>query len=155
MKTQTVRISPQRISNQSEWIARDGAKWVVKVPVAGGRKDFNFIEYGDSHKALIAARSFHTKMEKKLRATQDYIKKHGERPIGVRSDNNTGVPGITRIVYPKLTGRPNIVFRAYYSNRHKGIWLSKDFSTHEYIDEKKAFEEAKKQRRQWEKQHGK
>lgn len=150
MKTQTARISVQ-----GERIARDGAVWIVNVPVAGGRKVFPFKEYGDSHKALNAARAFHVKMERKFRQVLEYIKKNGERPVFVRSNNNSGVNGITRMVFPTLTGRPNIVFRTYYSNRHKGIYLTKDCSTHEFIDEKKALEEAKKLRQQWEKQYGK
>lgn len=140
---------------RGEWICRGKAGWEVRVPVAGGRQSFNDHQYGDFKKSLIVARRFHEKKVKELRVIQAYTKKHGEKPKNrLNANNNTGVNGVTRQVYPRLEGNPTITFLATYSCRHKGLYKSKSFSTAEYITEKKAFEMAEKQRLQWEKGYG-
>lgn len=147
-------IQTAKISTQGEWLTRDGKSWIVRVPTSGGHKKFPFDEYGGSSKALKVARAFHVAMVQQLKKDREYYKKHGEKFQRVRSNNTSGINGVTRMVFPRLEGFPNIVFRAYYTNRNKGIWKSKDFSTYHYITEKNAKDAASKQRKQWERQYG-
>jgi len=157
MKTQVAKISQDspRISTTGTWIARDGKKWVVNVPTSGGGRIFEFDDYGGHTPAYQVARKFHDKKEKQYRKDLEYFHKNGERIIRVSCANNTGVTGVMRKVYPVLQGPPNIVYNATYTNTYKGIFESKQFSIRKYISIEKAFEEAKKQRKQWEKQYGK
>lgn len=120
------------ISTRGEWLDRDLKGWRVRVPCQGGHGYFSFEEYGGSVKALNAARAFHAKMERQYRKDLEYKKEHGELPkrqtVNIR--NRTGIPGVSREVYPSLNGSATIVWTAYW-NRN-GKQFCQHFSTASY-----------------------
>lgn len=125
-----------------EWLCRDLEGWRVRVPCQGGHGYFSFSEYGGSHKALKAARSFQEKALTQYEKDKAYYIKHGEKPARetVNIRNRSGHTGICRSVYPNLEGRENVAFIATWMVR--GKQFSKWFSTHEYGDEKTALKKA-------------
>ena len=152
MVAQSAKASTN-ISTQGEWLARDGKSWVVRVPTAGGHKTFPFDAHGGINKALLVARAFHVAMDRQYKNDLEYFKKNGERIQRLHSNNTSGVNGVSRLVYPRLDGSANIVYRAYFTRRDTNIHFTKDFSTYEHVDEKTSLAKATKQRKKWEKQY--
>lgn len=132
-----------KISTIGEWITRDKDRWIVKVPCQGGYGVFPISEYGGSSvKALMAARGFHTKMDKQLKKDRVYYQKHGEMPKRetLNCRNRTGHTGISRDVHPCLDGRATVVFTVYWNKNRRQI--SKRFSTVEFKHEEYALQAA-------------
>jgi len=115
----------------SEWLARDNNRYIVRIPTANGSGNFSFKEYGSSQKALVAAKKFQTKMLKQLefdlefhRETGDYIAREH-----LAVNNKSGIKGVCRIVCPNGYSNPRILWCATWSKSIDGKGGQKCFST--------------------------
>lgn len=115
----------------SEWLARDKGRYIVRIPTPNGSANFDFRDYGGSSvKALKAAKVFQKKMLKQLQFDKDYFSTNGERieRVHLHMNNRTGTTGVCRVVNPNGYQQPRIEWIAQWSDA-SGKRHSKVFST--------------------------
>jgi len=102
----------------SEWLARDTNRYIVRIPTPGGSGNFTFREYGGSASALKAAKKFQAKMLKQLKFDRDFYLKTGDRIARehLAVNNKTGYTGVSRLVFPNGFCNPLIVWVASWSD---------------------------------------
>lgn len=126
MATPALKIS----GINSEWLARDRNRYIVRIPTPGGSGNFNFKDYGgSSEKALKAAKIFQKKMIKQLQLDREYFNKTGEKieRQHLNVNNRTGVTGVFRKVSPNGFQNPRIEWIATWTDS-SGKHRSKHFS---------------------------
>lgn len=114
----------------SEWLARDNNRYIVRIPTPGGSGNFEFKVYGGSVYALNAAKKFQRKMLKQLEFDRAFHAKTGDYIARehLHVNNKTGVPGVCRIVHPNGYQNPRIDWVAQWSDSN-GKRHGKAFST--------------------------
>ncbi len=123
-------INPKITGINSEWLARDGSRFIVRIPTPNGSCNFNFKDYGGSSVlALKAAKVFQKKMIKQLLFDRKYLRDHGEvvERVHLNVNNKSGYTGVCRTVFPNGFQSPRIVWYAFWSVN--GKQRSKGFST--------------------------
>ena len=123
-------VNPKITGINSEWLARDAGRYIVRIPTPNGSGNFNFRDYGGSSvMALKAAKIFQKKMIKQLLFDRKYLHDHGEviEREHLSVNNRSGHPGVCRMVFPNGFQSPRIVWLAFWSV--KGKQRNKGFST--------------------------
>jgi len=115
----------------SEWLARDNNRYIVRIPTANGSGNFPFKQYGGSAPALKAAKKFQRKMLKQLEfdrkfhaETGDYIAREH-----LSVTNTSGINGVHRIVCPNGYQNATIKWCASWGKSVDGKGGNKCFST--------------------------
>lgn len=125
-------MKPNRkiVGINSEWMARDRNRYIVRIPTPGGSGNFDFKQYGGTEKALEAAKKFQKKMIKQLEFDRKFHKETGDyiERKHVHVNNKTGIKGVCRIVLPRGYQNPTIVWVAQWSDVN-GKRHGKAFST--------------------------
>lgn len=100
----------------SEWLARDINRYIVRIPTAGGSGNFDFKLYGGSVNALNAAKKFQRKMLKQLQLDREYHAKTGDyiERVHLHVNNKSGHTGVCRIVTPNGYQNPLITWKAFW-----------------------------------------
>ncbi len=114
----------------SEWLARDLNRYIVRIPTPGGSGNFNFKEYGGSEHALKAAKKFQKRMLKQLQFDREFHNETGDYIARehLHVNNKSGVTGVCRIIVPNGYQNPTIVWIAQWPNSN-GKTSQKYFST--------------------------
>ncbi|MFV1982985.1 MAG: hypothetical protein ACC657_05530 [Thiohalomonadales bacterium] len=114
----------------SEWLARDNTRYIVRIPTAGGSGNFGFKEYGGSQNALKAAKKFQKAMLRQLEFDRNFHMETGDYIARehLHVNNKSGVTGVCRIVCPNGYQNPRIEWVAQWSGK-SGKRYSKTFST--------------------------
>jgi len=115
----------------SEWLARDSTKYIVRIPTANGSGDFKFKEYGGSEKALIAAKKFQKRMLKQLEFDQEFHRETGDYIARehLAVTNTSGITGVYKVIHPNGYSNPRICWCASWSKSVDGKGGHKCFST--------------------------
>ena len=94
----------------SEWLARDKDRYIVRVPTANGSGNFPFKEYGGSEKALKAAKKFQKNALKQKQFDDEFFTETGDRIARehIAVNNKSGIPGVHRIIHPNGYSQPRI-----------------------------------------------
>jgi len=127
MATPALKIS----GINSEWLARDNNRYIVRVPTPGGSGNFDFRDYGGSSvKALKAAKTFQKRMLKQLQFDKEYFRETGEvvEREHLHVNNRSGIRGVFRVVSPNGFQNPRISWVASWVDK-TGKGHQKNFST--------------------------
>jgi hypothetical protein len=112
-------VNPKITGINSEWLARDRGRYIVRIPTPNGSGNFDFKDYGGSSvKALKAAKIFQKRMLKQLEFDRKYYHDNGEHIERVRLhvNNKSGYPGVSRQVFPNGFQNPRIVWFASWTD---------------------------------------
>lgn len=114
----------------SEWLARDRDRYIVRIPTPGGSGNFPFKVYGGSVKALHAAKKFQKTMLKQKQFDDEFFAETGDRIARehLHVNNKSGITGVCRKVCPNGFQTPRIEWIASWTN-NAGKRCSKGFST--------------------------
>lgn len=115
----------------SEWLARDVSRYIVRIPTANGSGNFSFKQYGNSANALKAAKKFQRRMLKQYEFDKDFHAKTGDYIAREHLcvTNTTGYNGVYRQVVPNGYQNANIKWCATWGKGVDGIGGCKCFST--------------------------
>lgn len=147
-------VNPKIVGINSEWLARDRNRYIVRIPTPNGSANFDFRDYkGSSVLALKAAKSFQKKMIKQLLFDRKYLKDHGEviERVHLHVNNKSGHRGVCRTVSPNGFQSPRIIWTAFWSDksgkqRHKYFSLADPSIKNEKDAEQKAVAYANEKR---------
>lgn len=124
-------VNPKITGINSEWLARDRDRYIVRIPTPNGSGNFNFSDYGGSSvKALKAAKIFQKRMLKQYQLDKEYFRANGEmiERTHLHLNNKSGYAGVHRDVLPNGFQNPNIRWVAQWTDSY-GKRRSKGWST--------------------------
>ncbi len=115
----------------SEWLARDNTRYIVRIPTANGSGNFPFKEYGNSQNALKAAKKFQKKMLKQMEFDREFHNKTGDYIARehLSVTNTSGINGVYRIICPNGYQNPRVTWCASWGKSIDGKGGCKCFST--------------------------
>lgn len=115
----------------SEWLARDVSRYIVRIPTANGSGNFPFKQYGGSAAALKAAKKFQRRMLKQLEFDREFHAETGDYIARehLAVTNTSGINGVHRVLVPNGYQNPNIRWCATWGKGVDGKGGTKCFST--------------------------
>ncbi len=115
----------------SEWLARDNNRYIVRIPTPCGSGNFSFKEYGGSANALKAAKKFQRRMLKQLEFDREFHAETGDYIARehLAVTNTSGIAGVHRIIVPNGYQNANIRWCATWGKGVDGKGGSMCFST--------------------------
>lgn len=115
----------------SEWLARDNARYIVRIPTPCGSGNFSFKEYGSSANALKAAKKFQKRMLKQYEFDKEFHAETGDYIVRehLAVTNTSGINGVHKIICPNGYQNPRIKWCASWGKGVDGKGGTKCFST--------------------------
>lgn len=115
----------------SQWLARDNNRYIVRIPTPSGSGNFSFKEYGGSSNALKAAKKFQKRMLKQLEFDKEFHERTGDYIARehLAVTNTSGITGVYRIIRPNGYQNATIMWCATWGKSVDGKGGHMCFST--------------------------